>query len=77
MGGACVQGSWLAGSTRYRFTGPGAAQAQANRVNVLFGLQHGPVVRVEAPHPGVIDLRVAEFQKPSHEPSFSCIWSSP
>ena len=47
VGGACVQGSRLAG-TRHRFTGPGAAQAQANRINVLFRLQDGRVVRVQA-----------------------------
>ena len=61
---APVQGYRLAGSTKHRFTGHGAAQAQANRINVLFGLHHRPVVRVEAPHPGMIDLRVAEFQQP-------------
>ena len=36
--GACVQGSGLAGSTMYGFTGPGATQAQADRINVLLGL---------------------------------------
>ena len=51
VGGACVQGSRLAGSTRHLFTRPSAAQ-------------HGPVVRVEAPHASVVDLSVAEFQKP-------------
>ena len=64
MGGACVQGSSLAGSTKRRFTRSGAAQAKANRIDVLFELQHGPMMRVEAPHPGVIDPRVAEFLKP-------------
>ena len=64
VGGACVKGFNMAGSTRHWFKGPGAAQTQANQINVLFRLEHGPVVRVEAPHPGVIDLRVAEFQKP-------------
>ena len=65
VGGACVQGSSLAHSTKNRFTGPGAAQAQANRVYVFLGLQHRPAMWVdEAPHPGVVDLRVAELQKP-------------
>ena len=40
VGGACLQRSRLAGGTGHRFTGSGAAQAQARRVNVLFGLQH-------------------------------------
>ena len=63
VGGACVQGSRLAGSTKHRFTGSGAAQEQSYRVNVLHRLQHSSVMRVEAPQPGVIDLCVAKFQQ--------------
>ena len=63
VGGACVQGSRLAGSTKHRFTGSGAAQEQSYRVNVLHRLQHSSMMRVEAPQPGVIDLCVAKFQQ--------------
>ena len=62
VGGARVQRAGLASSTGYTFAGPGAPQAQADRINVLLRLEHGSVVRVEAPHPGVTDLRVAKFQ---------------
>ena len=43
VGGARVQRSGLAGSTRYGFTEPGAPQPQADRISVLLGLQHGSV----------------------------------
>ena len=58
--GECVQGSSLTGSTRQRFSGPGAHQSQADRINVLHGLEHGSVVGVEPPQPGVVNLRGAE-----------------
>ena len=64
MGGARVQRASLARGTRYGFAGPGAPQAQADRGNVLLGLHHGAVMGIELPHPGVVNLRVAELQKP-------------
>ena len=70
----------VSGSAGHRFTGPGAAQALAYRINVLLRFQHSSMMRVEAPHPCVIDLCVAKFlqQRVSpQEPSFSRIWSSP
>ena len=63
VGGACVQGSRLAGSTGHKFTPSGAAQAQANRVNVLLRMQHSSIMRVDAPHPCVINLSVTKFQQ--------------
>ena len=38
-----------------------AAQAQADRVDVLLGLHHCTVVRVQAPHPRVINLGIPKF----------------
>ena len=63
VGGACVQGSRLASSTRHRLTGTGAAQAQANRVGVLLRLQHSSMMRVEAPQPCVTNLCITQFQQ--------------
>ena len=57
-------GIGLTGSARHRFTGSGAVQAQACRINALLRLQHGSMMRVEAPHPCVIDSCVAKFQQP-------------
>ena len=59
--GARIQGSGLAGSTGHRFTGSGAAQTLANRVGVLLGLQHSSMMRVESPHPCVINLSTTKF----------------
>ena len=64
VGSDCVQESRLASGERHRFTGPGAAQALANRVAVLLGLHHCSMMRVEAPHPCVINLSVTKFQQP-------------
>ena len=76
MGGARVQRAGLAGGIRYGFAGPCAPQAQVDRINILLGLEHGSVMVVEPPQPGVVNLRVAEFGEPRvtlQEPSFSCI----
>ena len=51
VGGARVQRASLSGSAGYRFAGPGAPQAQADRINVLLRLKHGSVVGVEPPEP--------------------------
>ena len=40
---ASVEGAVLAGCTRHGFTRPSAAEAQADRVNVLLGLHHSTV----------------------------------
>ena len=58
---ACVERPVLAGRARHGFAWPSAAQAQADRVNVLCGLHHGAVMRVQVPHPRVIDLGVPKF----------------
>ena len=58
---AGVEGAGLAGSTRHGFTRPSAAQAQADRVDVLLGHHHGAGVWVQAPYPHVIDFRVSKF----------------
>ena len=68
VGRARVQGSGLAGSTRHGFARPSAAQAQADRVDVLLRFHHGTVMRVEAPRPRVIDLGVPKFLQPPASP---------
>ena len=50
VGRARVQGSGLASSTKHWFIKPSAAQAQADRVNVLLALHHCTMMRVYAPH---------------------------
>ena len=66
VGRACVQGAVLAGCTRHGFTRPSAAEAQTERDDVLLRLNHGAVMRVQTPHPSMVDLSVS---------SCSCIWS--
>ena len=57
---ARVQGSGPAGSTRHGFARPSAGQTQADRVDMLLGLHHSTVVRVQVPHPRVIDLGIPQ-----------------
>ena len=59
------------------FTRPGAAQAKGNRVKVLLRLQHGPVVRVEAPHPGVTRCLPEDFVLGSSARVSTSVKSSP
>ena len=54
MGRACVEGFVPAGCTRHRFARPSAAEAQADRVDVLLGLHHDAVMWVQTPHPRVV-----------------------
>ena len=61
LGRARVLESVLVGSTRDRFAWPSAAQAQADRVGILLGLHCCTVLRVQAPHPRVIDLGIPKF----------------
>ena len=61
LGRARVQGSGLLSSTKHWFTRPSAAQARADRVNVLLGFHHSTVMRVQAPHPLVINLGAPKF----------------
>ena len=68
VGRARVQGPGLAGSTRHGFARPSAAQAQADRVDILLGLHHGTVVRFQAPHPRVVNLGISKFLQPCAGP---------
>ena len=66
VGHARVEGSVLAGCTRHGFARPGAAQGQADRVDVLLGLHHGAVMWV-SPRPRVIDLGVSQVPAAARE----------
>ena len=72
-------GPGIRSGTIHGFARPSAAQAQADRGDVLLGHQHSTVMRVQAPHPRVIDLGVPKFLQScaSQERSCSCTWSSP
>ena len=59
MGGARVQRAGLARGTRYGFAGPGAPRHRRTESTYSSGL-----MGVELPHPGVVNLRGAQLQKP-------------
>ena len=59
VGRASVEGAVLAGSTRQGFARPSAAEAQADRVDVLLGMRA---------HPRVINLGISQVPAVAREP---------
>ena len=76
-----VQGAGVASGAGDGLGGPGASQAEADRVNVLVGLQGRAVAWIEPPQPRVVHVRVAELSKASAcspgSPHPSCICNRP
>ena len=65
---------WQAAQVRVRWARH--TQVQADRVDVLFGLQHGSMVEVEPPQPGVVTSAAPSSTSrvlAPQEPSLSCI----
>ena len=60
-----VQDARVAGGTGDGLSRPGAAQTEADRVDILIGLQGRAVAWVEPPEPRVVHVRVAELGETS------------
>ena len=60
---ARVQDARVASGASDRLRRPGAAQAKANRVNILVSIQGRAMAWVEAPQPRVVHVRVTELSK--------------
>ena len=58
-----VQNARVAGGASHRLRRPSAAQAKANRKNILISVQSRAVTRIEPPQPRVIHVRVTELGK--------------
>ena len=60
---ARVQDARVAGGASDRLRRPGAAQAKADRVNILVSIQGRAMTWVEPPQPRVVHVRVTELSK--------------